>query len=48
MALDKAFYNICGYLRTTPPRPPLEAVPLEVQRRLRARMEKDFPDLLHA
>ncbi len=48
MALDKAFYNVCGFLRTTPPRPPLDAVPPDVQRRLRARMEKDFPELLHA
>jgi 4-hydroxy-tetrahydrodipicolinate synthase len=48
IALDKAFYNIAGYVRTTPPRPPLQAVPADRQRQLRLRMQQDFPELLHA
>jgi 4-hydroxy-tetrahydrodipicolinate synthase len=48
VALDKAFYDVAGYVRATPPRPPLQAVPAEVQRELRVRMEREFPELLHA
>jgi 4-hydroxy-tetrahydrodipicolinate synthase len=48
IALDKAFYNACGFMRTLPPRPPLDAVPPEVIRQVRQKIQERYPEFIYA